>query len=139
MSGHQAEWINEYVGVPYKPGGATREGYDCWGLVRAVYREQLGIELPDWSWDEPFGLSAKLAAIGAALADVARIGLAHELADAEPYAIALIVQGARPHHVGVAAGAGVLHAERWTGTRYDPMARFRQSYPAVRWWRWPHC
>lgn len=126
------DWVNAYVGIPYVPGD-----FDCWSLVRAVYRDQLGIELPDWKWIEPFGLSAKLAAFEAALVDVERVGHAVELQAVEPFAIALILQGRRPHHVGVATGAGVLHAERWAGARHDPMARFGASYPSVRWWRWP--
>lgn len=31
--------LSRYVGLPY-------EQYDCWGLVRHVYREELGVELP---------------------------------------------------------------------------------------------
>lgn len=128
------DWVNRHVGIPYMPGGTTVHGFDCWNLVRAVYRDRLGIDLPDWRWSEPFGLSAKLAAFDAALADPACT--ATELAAPEPFAIALIVQGNRPHHVGVVAGGGVLHTDRWAGSRFDPMARFRRSYPAVRWWRW---
>ena len=130
-------WVNDYVGLPYQEGGTTREGLDCWGLARLVYRDRFGVELPDWRWREPFGLSAKLRALDAALADVERVKLAHEIDEAEPFAIALIEQGGRPHHTGLATGAGVLHAERWSGTRHDPMERFRRDYPVVRWWRWP--
>lgn len=35
-----------YVGIPYRRGGETRDGADCWGLVRLWFREQLGVELP---------------------------------------------------------------------------------------------
>ena len=38
--------VNSYIGVPYKWGGTTRQGMDCSALVRAVYREAYGIELP---------------------------------------------------------------------------------------------
>lgn len=34
------------VGIPYRRGGETRDGADCWGIVRLWYREELGIELP---------------------------------------------------------------------------------------------
>lgn len=38
--------VDTYIGVPYKWGGTTRRGMDCSALVRAVYREAYGIELP---------------------------------------------------------------------------------------------
>lgn len=41
-----AGWTNDYVGVPFEEKGRTREGWDCWGLVRSVYADHLGIELP---------------------------------------------------------------------------------------------
>lgn len=39
-------WINDYVGLSFVARGRTRDGIDCYGLVRLIYRDQLGIELP---------------------------------------------------------------------------------------------
>ena len=39
-------WWNKYVGIPYAPGMSSRDGCDCWGLVRLVYREEFGTLLP---------------------------------------------------------------------------------------------
>lgn len=39
-------WWNNYIGLPYEAKGRTRDGLDCWGLVRLVYAEQFEIPLP---------------------------------------------------------------------------------------------
>ena len=42
-------WTNEYIGLPYKLYGRTKRGIDCWGLVRLVYSDRFGVELPSYS------------------------------------------------------------------------------------------
>jgi cell wall-associated NlpC family hydrolase len=41
-------WAGRYVGAPFEEHGRGPGGYDCWGLVVAVYREVFGIELPTY-------------------------------------------------------------------------------------------
>lgn len=43
--------LNNYIGLPYKDNGRTRDGIDCWGLARLYYLEQLNIELPSYETD----------------------------------------------------------------------------------------
>lgn len=41
-----AFWWNKYVGIPYRPMGCSMDGCDCWGLVRLVYKNEFGIDIP---------------------------------------------------------------------------------------------
>lgn len=42
-------WVRDYVGIPFVFGGSDHDGCDCWGLVRLIYREQLGVTLDRYS------------------------------------------------------------------------------------------
>lgn len=42
-----AGWTRDaYLGIPYRDLGRDRAGCDCWGLVRLVWAEQAGVEVP---------------------------------------------------------------------------------------------
>jgi len=41
---------NKYVGIPYGNRGRGWDQLDCWGLVQLFYKEELGIEVPDYLW-----------------------------------------------------------------------------------------
>lgn len=43
-------WTNNYVGIPFLNLGRTREGVDCWGLVKLIMREQFNLELSDFKY-----------------------------------------------------------------------------------------
>ena len=45
------EFVNSFVGVPYEVNGRDRQGWDCWGVVMAVFQEVRGVRLPDWQVD----------------------------------------------------------------------------------------
>jgi cell wall-associated NlpC family hydrolase len=41
-------WWAGYVGLPFRYDGRTRDGLDCWGLVRLAFTERAGIGLPSY-------------------------------------------------------------------------------------------
>ena len=44
--------VNRYVGVPWKVGGRSLEGADCWGLVMTIYDQEYNVKLNDFLDDE---------------------------------------------------------------------------------------
>jgi len=52
--------FNKYIGIPYKTGGREINGADCFGLVKLIFKDLKGIDLPDFTdlvydkdtWDE---------------------------------------------------------------------------------------
>lgn len=53
LSGQQfADEVKEYLGTPYRRGGASKKGMDCSGFARTVYDQLLGLDLPHSSGDQ---------------------------------------------------------------------------------------
>lgn len=58
-------WSNSYIGLPWLDRGRTREGVDCWGLIRLPFMDVHGIELP--SYLELYATAQESAEIAAAM------------------------------------------------------------------------
>lgn len=122
-----AGWVTPYVGIPFLDGGRDRAGCDCWGLVRLVFAEVLGIELPTYG-----EISARdLARVTRTIRDHSALAPWLPVAgDARPFDV--LVMAGRPQHVGVMVDARhVLHVEAATAAVIVPAARS----PQVRWRR----
>lgn len=93
-------WVQEYIGLPYRVGGRSFAGIDCWGLVAMVYLNELEIRLPDWVADENIDWE------GAA-------GVYKELDTPADYCLVRTPRsGGLPDHWGVYIAGGVLSASK---------------------------
>ncbi len=132
--------IGDYVGIPYRLHGTTREGLDCWGLPRLWYLEQYGIELP--SFGDRYG--RELDAVERAhIADLVRgesekwtrVRAGHE----QRGDLVLFRVAGEEAHLGVVVDTGrFLHARPGTDScveRYDSPIWARRVAGFYR-WRW---
>ena len=116
-------WIDGYIGKPWVSGSSGPEAYDCHGIVRAAYRDRLGIALPVVEVDA-----------GSAL-DVARAVRAYDYSrwaqvprPENDFDVVEMSFGKRPHHVGVwlnADGGGVLTSVEGAGVIFQSLSSLR--------------
>ena len=113
-------WWAHYIGRPFEDGARGPEAYDCWGLVRAVYAEQLGIELPSYGEISARDLGRIARTIAARSDDGWRI-----VGSPFDFDVALMRAAGRTRavvHVGVMIdGTRMLHTEAATGAVVVPL------------------
>lgn len=104
------DW-NRYVGIPWRQHGRDTQGCDCWGLVRLVYAEQLGLELPSYAGD--YVDTQEREVLSRLIEDGRDAGPWREVEKASPGDVLLFRVGALTTHVGLAMSRGrMLHAHR---------------------------
>lgn len=103
-------WSNRFIGLPYAEFGRSREGCDCWGLACIIYREELGITLPDYLGYGSVEEHREVAAVISGAVD-SPLWLPAE-GPAQPFDIAVFRRGQFATHVGIVIRHGVMiHVE----------------------------
>lgn len=99
-------WTEHFVGLPYAEFGRARAGCDCWGLACVVYREELGISLPDYLGYASTEEHGELAAIIAG-ATTSPLWLPVE-GNAIAFDMAVFRRGRLDTHVGIVVQHGLM-------------------------------
>lgn len=98
--------VSEYVGLPFEPEGRGPR-YDCYGLLRLVYWERLGIELPLYT-----GYAKTLSAEVNALIETGKSDW-RPVAEPSPWDGVLINVDGAENHIGIVIAPGwMLHTTR---------------------------
>lgn len=96
-------WSERYIGLPYAANGRTRDGLDCWGLVRLVHAEQFSNVLPSYSDDYDGPEDQRAAELIAA----AREGWVR-VEDHQPGDVVVLRMWGEATHVGVITEPGMF-------------------------------
>lgn len=125
------QWVNDYIGLPFKEHGRDRDGVDCWGLVRLVLADQFGTPLP--SYADGYGSTEDAEDIGRLVRG--EMGPWRQLVSGEerPGDVVLMRLLNQPMHVGVIvaprlAGSWMLHIE-------DGIDACLETYDGAKWRR----
>lgn len=104
-------WSAQYIGIPYMANEETRQGADCWRLVRMCLREQFEIEIPRLDeYDDPNDVkrNAEFYDKHEAWRNDWR-----EVSEAQEGDIIVIKLGGSPAHVGI-----IIGGTKFLHTRY---------------------
>lgn len=99
-------WVEHFIGIPYANKGRSRAGADCWGLLRIVYQEHLGIELP--SYDEEYLGSAEQLEIAAIVAREAVSALWMPVTELREFDIIWFRRGRLDAHAAIFLRKGLM-------------------------------
>lgn len=99
-------WTERFIALPYLDLGRDRTGADCWGLACIIYREELGISLPDYlgyaSTEERCEIAALVDGATASPLWVPVTG------QAMAFDVALFRRGRLSSHVGIVVSHGLM-------------------------------
>lgn len=94
--------VSDYIGLPFESGGRGPAGWDCYGLLRLVYAERLGIELPTHCGYADVMTPDSAAAIQRGLADWAPVDAP------EPWDAVLFNVDGVANHIGLVIQPGLM-------------------------------
>lgn len=99
-------WSNRFIGLPWADFGRSREGCDCYGLVHVVYREELGISLPEYLG---YGSPDEAGEIAALIDGASRSPLwLPRQGPALAFDVAVFRRGGLASHVGLVVRHGLM-------------------------------
>jgi cell wall-associated NlpC family hydrolase len=98
-------WARGLIGKPWVSGGRGPDAFDCWGLVRWVYLQQLAIILPDFPGLDAKNLHHVSTAYSLEVSDW------REILTPSPFCVVGMSKRNVIHHVGLALSDGrtILH------------------------------
>ena len=102
--------ITSYLGKPWVNGAQGPHEFDCWGLVRYIYKTEKNIDIPFCNVD-----ALKPLEVRHAFKESNEYQNWKEVADQQDFDVVLLSQASRPHHVGIWFQGRLLHSIEGAG------------------------
>lgn len=108
------DWVNEYIRLEFKELGRSVEGVDCWGLIKLIYQDRLGIEIPSLL---EYSNTKDMEEIPRLVRENAPEWVKVEQGEEKQYDVVIFQMCSVPMHVGLVIGRNLMiHCERGSGT-----------------------
>lgn len=124
--------ITRYIGIPFMDQGCGYDGCDCYGLVRLVYREELGIELPFLG--DTYSTAYARNEVNDTVKQIASAEWNLDVTGGpyKPFDVLVFRRGADEAHVGLWIAPG------WMLHILEGVDSCRERYDGIRWGRMLH-
>jgi len=127
-------WAVDYIGKPWVKDAEGPDSFNCWSMVRFIYREQLGVDLPVVDVD-----ALNLLAVARAFRDSEAYGDWAKVDQPQDFDGVAMSHAKDPHHVGIwldVDGGGVLHCVQGVGVMFSTPTNLQLSGWKVKgYWR----
>lgn len=116
------DFFRAVIGCRWESGADGPTAFDCWGLVRAFYRDVRGVALPVVDVDATRAISVAHAFTGHEA-----LGAWEKIEQPVEGAAVLMGRGRTPNHVGIWLGCGIIHSLQRTGVIYTTPLMLRHA------------
>lgn len=124
--------VSEYIGLPFQSGGRGPR-YDCYGLLRQVYADRLGIQLP-----EHVGYAGTMTPTTAAMIQAGLVDWV-EVSEPSPWDAVLFNVRGDPNHIGLVVSPGwMLHTTHQGDSRIERYTRHLWNSRIEGFYRYDH-
>lgn len=131
-------WSNDYIHIPFKEHGRSRDGADCWGLASVIYKEQFGIDLPAL---QDYNTTKDRNAIGKLCNEESKKWIKIDEGEEQPFDILIFKILNIPCHIGIVISKGIMiHCEYGIGTHiseYNKDLQWRKRIAGIYRYRKP--
>lgn len=105
---------DNYIRIPFKEHGRSRDGADCWGLVCIIFKTERNIELPSLTGYSDTKDKVRISDI---IKSESMTWKPIPIGEEQPFDIAVFRMLGHPMHVGLVVERGLMiHSERGCGT-----------------------
>ena len=100
--------VRTYIGIPFVDHACGFDGCDCYGLVRLVYRNELGLELP--GIEDDYGCALCRNDVGHAVEKYRENDWCRDVTDLppKPFDVLVFTRGGVDFHVGLWMEKGTM-------------------------------
>ena len=125
----------EYVGIPFLEDGNTRAGCDCYRLVVMVYKDKLGIDLPDFAGIFVDGSLASLKKVTRHIRETKKTW--QKVDKPIPFDVILLRTGNMVYHCGVVIGRRtMLHVLEGVNSTIEEFTSLQWKHKVEGFYRW---